>query len=417
MADDNCNITRRGKNALHLNGNHEEDCIISIIRPSKFLTTFLFCIGLFVAGWGCNTFLTSIQKNNTHTTKDDSIPLPDRHSMLFLEGDEHTIIEEQDLYDEYGITENYTYTNQKHNKNTSTSGHTLTSHTYSNYPLTMAKFSQFELGRKGPLESDIDRLTNSFDRGKMALDFSNEYRAYERVVTALESGAFDGRTIVMEGDSLTRQLFISLSCMIWSAGYVDKYDFDQAKVQIGGLNSVMNNVHDEASSKFIGRGALYLHGGGQLHYVANPESKQILETEVNVACNPTTEPGKKTKYQVRYNFQWEMEGFRPMSKNDLHILAAGHHEDRESHLAAYKQIYKCKSDEANVKEFESIPHMMYQLSSVESFWTTNGLYQSKFIEGADRMTCRANENTFDHRNEERDTLKGLVPLIPICVMK
>lgn len=182
--------------------------------------------------------------------------------------------------------------------------HVLHSYTYSNCPFTMAKFSQYELGKEGPFKSDIDRLTNSIDRGKMALDFSNENNAYDRVVTALQDGSFDDRKIVLDGDSLTRQLFISLGCMAWAAGYVDKYEFDQNEVYTGGENTIMNNVHYEASSKIIDRGLVHLKGGGQIYYIGNPIKKKIerfTDTMVSMACNSDSNSATKKNKKHKKN--------------------------------------------------------------------------------------------------------------------
>jgi hypothetical protein len=65
---------------------------------------------------------------------------------------------------------------------------------------------------------------NSEIRAQWALDFSNNAHAYKRVFHALENNAFDGRKIMFDGDSLTRQSFISLGCFAWNAGYVEDYD-------------------------------------------------------------------------------------------------------------------------------------------------------------------------------------------------
>jgi len=113
---------------------------------------------------------------------------------------------------------------QLQQKHRSTSEDDLSSFTYSNCPFILVKFNQHLLAKKGPFTSKNDRLMNSEIRAQWALDFSNNAHAYKRVFHALENNAFDGRKIMFDGDSLTRQSFISLGCFAWNAGYVEDYD-------------------------------------------------------------------------------------------------------------------------------------------------------------------------------------------------
>jgi hypothetical protein len=292
--------------------------------------------------------------------------------------------------------------------------HMLHSHTYSNCPFAMLKFNQFELSNEGPYTSDMDRLINSVDRGKIAKDFSNNNRAYERVVKALKFGAFRGRKVVLDGDSLTRQLFISLGCLAWSAGYVDEYEFKQDSMFEGGENTILNNARIEASSKFINEATLHLKGGGKIYYVGNPikeKIKAMTDTMMNNACNVTASVDslkkRMTPYRVRYNFKKE-ESLH-LRKRDVHILAAGHHEERDLYISAYKRMFECMKN--GTKDFDNWPHIMYQLSSVESFWTETGMHGNEFIKGANEMSCQSNPKTAPHRDEERDVLGGLVDFI------
>jgi hypothetical protein len=54
---------------------------------------------------------------------------------------------------------------------------------------------------------------------------------------------------------------------------------------------------------------------------------------------------------------------------------------------------------------------MYQLGSVESFWTKSGNYGDDRIDGGDNMSCQSSLNTSSHRDEERVELGGLMPFI------
>ena len=287
--------------------------------------------------------------------------------------------------------------------------HVLSSYSYSNCPFIMAKFSQDQLAREGHFKSEADRLTNSIDRAKSALDFSNDAFAYDRVVSALENNAFDGRKIVLDGDSLTRQFFISLGCLAWSAGYVEDYDVPEY-IYEGGLNSVLNNAQYEASSKLFTKGSITLKGGGRIFYIANPSEEKIetlSERMIHEACDNTN--ATKKQYQARYNFNTDL---LHMKAKDVVVYGAGHHTaERLKYISTYKRFFSCMKNGKSTSAFKRWPHMMYQLASVEHFWTENGGYGGTQIEGSDGMTCRPSTNFSPHREEERAELGGLVPFI------
>jgi len=288
--------------------------------------------------------------------------------------------------------------------------HVLSSYTYSNYPFLMAKFSQYHLAHEGPFTSKADRLTNSLDRAQAALDFSNEARAYERVVSALENGAFDGRTVVLDGDSLTRQFFISLGCLAWSAGYVIEYDVPM-DIYGGRLNSVLKNGQYDASSKIFSQGFIKLKGGGKMYYISHPSEKkieQLSDRMIHDACDNNTNTTKKYEYNARYNFD---EDFLKLKANDVVVYGAGHHQARSKYISTYKKFSQCMQDAKYKSSFNRWPHFMYQLGSVESFWTKSGNNGDERIDGGDNMSCQSSVKISSHREEERVELGGLMPFI------
>src|SRR5210317_864720 len=91
------------------------------------------------------------------------------------------------------------------------------------------------------LASSSKRQATMQEIGKQSLSLSNNAKSYQRVLTALQNGAFSNRKLVLDGDSLTRQLFISLSCMLWSAGYFTDYTISNYDVWSGGENPTLKN--------------------------------------------------------------------------------------------------------------------------------------------------------------------------------
>lgn len=92
----------------------------------------------------------------------------------------------------------------------------LMDYSYNHCPFTLKKFSQYEMSHLNI--SHNNDIEHSIIRAHKAKQFSNRYQTLKRVHRALESNSFYGRKIILDGDSLTRQIFISLSCLIWNAG-------------------------------------------------------------------------------------------------------------------------------------------------------------------------------------------------------
>jgi len=282
----------------------------------------------------------------------------------------------------------------------------LSSYTYSNCPFTMTKFSQFEMAKTGNFKSKQDRRINSMQRAKMALKFSNDARAYERVVTALEQNAFN-RTIVLDGDSLTRQLFISLSCLAWTAGYVTEFNVD-ADIYEGDTNTIMKNAGMHSSSKFFSEANVKLKGGGTIYYVGNGSRRAIDEYQEHLmgSC-------KLQKKKLRVRNTYDLNHLKLLTEKDIVVLAAGHNTEREVVISNYKEFLECvllnKEDHPN--SFQNWPNFLYQSMSNENFWTINGLHGKKKSPGKDQMSCQPSVTNTLHRTEEREILKDLVPFI------
>ena len=323
----------------------------------------------------------------------------------------------------------------------------LRSYTYSNCPFIMAKFSAYELS----FSSSRDTINNNNnnhnetlrningdsvqnnqlrDLAQKSLKVSNDFKAYQRIATAYQKGAYNNRRIILDGDSLTRQLFISTSCMLWSMGYVEDYTINNYDVWAGGQNSILTNFHYIASERFIKEASVTLRGGGKIYYIDyfNHEEKKMnhyfdmTQRVVHGACSSSGRSDKffrrrrRRQYKARYSFNQQP---LPLNKDDVVVVAAGHHNSsRETYISAYKQFFNCiKNDDDEEKKdlFEEYPHFFYQLSSVQSFWTTDGEYDSPPIEeeeeGTTTTTCRPNVDTAKYQKQDIDTFANLVPLI------
>lgn len=286
----------------------------------------------------------------------------------------------------------------------------LSSFTYSQCPLLMEKFSQFKMARKsGTFESELDYKINSMHRAEKALEFSNNHHAYDTVVSALESGAFDNRTIVLDGDSLTRQLFISLSCLSWSAGFVEEYDI-HAKVTTS--NPVLKSSAYRYPSTFFSSGHVRLRGGIEIYYYdKQSESRIKSQTEefLSNACNISDvkqEGEVSSKQKLRVNISKRTAGRNTiaLNENDIFLVSAGHHDTRELYMNAYQKAFRCMESDRNSTRFKRWPHILYQTSSVSSFWTASGEYGENLLAGKEVNSCREYVTQSARRSEERAQL-------------
>ncbi|KAL7564403.1 hypothetical protein ACA910_002721 [Epithemia clementina (nom. ined.)] len=279
----------------------------------------------------------------------------------------------------------------------------LSSFTYSNCPFTLAKFSQYHMAKTGPFKSAVDKKTNSLMRAEMALELSNDFRAYQRVRVALEKHAFN-RTIFMYGDSLTRQLFISLSCLAWSAGYVNEYSIGHVNVESGSANTILRNANYTASSRRYWQGHVKLRGGGAVYY----GGPQDVNRQGNIlgACNTSEDFEAKDPVDSNKTVKFDQD--------DVVVAAAGHHTGRQDILSLYKHIFPCILKAKTNKRTSAVarwPHFIYQLPSVPHFWTKDGTFQSPNIPGKDQMSCRESVPVARDSEQDRNTLQGLVPFL------
>ena len=85
-------------------------------------------------------------------------------------------------------------------------------------PLELYRHSQAFMAS---FDTNATTRSENTQRAQQSRQYSaDQHHSLQRIFHALSQGAFDGRTIVFDGDSLTRQLFISLSCLVHSAGYI-----------------------------------------------------------------------------------------------------------------------------------------------------------------------------------------------------
>ena len=298
----------------------------------------------------------------------------------------------------------------------------LSSYTYSHCPFALAKFSQYRMAKKGPFSSSEEREINSMHRAELALNYSNDALAYERVLTSLQNGGFDRRKIVLDGDSLTRQLFISLGCLAWNAGYVEEYNLNKVHVNAAEENKVLKSAEFQEPSILYLQGQIHLKGGGEIYYNMKFPKDVVPETNefVEAACNSNGSGGDgngngnetvNEREPIQAHVHNEILKMKP---SDVYVISGGHHsETRDIYLTAYQKAFQCMKDAQNenpeADPFTKWPYFFYQSSSVASFWTETGRLEGEDnpkINGKDPNSCRMTAPFSPWRDEERELLDG-----------
>ena len=265
------------------------------------------------------------------------------------------------------------------------------------------------MAQDGPFASALDQEINSIDRAELALNFSNDALAYERVLSSLQNGGFDKRKIVLDGDSLTRQLFISLGCLAWHAGYVEQYFLGDVH-EYPPSGGPLANAHFKEPSKLFVEGHIKLIGGGEIYFNTKPESLVVSQTNdhVEAACNNTKIGKQKKRIQAHIRSRDETI---VMGRSDVYVVAGDHHANRNTYLSAYKKVFQCMEDAHGSNAFYKWPKFFYQSSSVTSFWTESGAYTAKPIEGMDANSCRPTVHSAARREKESVKLGDLVSFL------
>lgn len=306
--------------------------------------------------------------------------------------------------------------------------HKLTNYEYSHCPFVMTKFSQHRMTKSGPFSSNQDYMIHSNHRAERALNISNDMLAYHRVKTALEDGAFDNRIIVLDGDSLQRQNYISLACLAWEAGFVQSYSHYVNVIPASKSTILRNTSYGDEPTSYFSNGYVLLQGGGEIHYTDNVSKMKKIGADLagrrigaitTQACDNHTAPDSdeiKAQLSVNVSTTIKQGGEIRMAKEDVLVIAGSHHASvRQIFLREYNRTLSCMkcAKESKKKTFERWPHIVFATSSVSSFWTESGQYSGRPLANSDPNSCRIKVPGSERvlRTEERNILGGKVPFI------
>lgn len=230
-------------------------------------------------------------------------------------------------------------------------------------PFESAVYSQHYMAAKavslGVNITKENAFVHDAERGEMARQLSIKHRTLPTVKKVLEEGGFHNRTITIVGDSHSRQLFMSLGCLIHAAdpSYIVDSDIkwvnnSEVRGPGGGMIESVSRVETENHTR-VGSGKLFLKGGGVINYRWYPSDRSVKSSWTIKACRQQRRP---------------LDG---LSSNDVLVVSTGTHNAVAKYLMReYQRLFDC----IRSKGPENFPKMAFMLSPYSHFPTASGAY-------------------------------------------
>ena len=273
-------------------------------------------------------------------------------------------------------------------------------------PLESSKLSQVFMGSVARARHMINDTStediHGLRRAHLARAFSEQHHSLQRVAAALRSHSFDGRRIIFEGDSLTRQLFTALACLAWGNGYMesertDWKEWDEA--EYNKLQSHFPGFFRKGRHSMLVNSVVQLKGGGQLVYrdrypvtgnnmYRNSVSLQRYDAWTG-ACSRN-----ETILSVDQT---------PLTSSDVIVINAGLHPDRNTQFDKIRTLVRqCQGAQ--------YPKFVYMLTPLQHFWTKKGTYDARALVD-DKWTCRPSVPDFQRQYGDIEHFEPLAPLL------
>ena len=232
-------------------------------------------------------------------------------------------------------------------------------------PFESSKLSQSYMATTHHNSSE-DKEIYGIERAILARDYAMDAHALERVHTALVSGAFNDRRIAFDGDSLTRQLFMSLGCLAWSSGHVVNHNISWIEYSPEDTAKFSKMFH-----KFINKGPHSVILNARIELDSGAEL--IYDDRYN---------GQHGRYMYHRNnpirklLNWTAscqadlpiyQGSTLLDSKDFVVINAGQHPDRNKQFAEIKNLLSCIKTKRRL-----YPHFTYMLTPLQHFWTAKG---------------------------------------------
>ena len=314
--------------------------------------------------------------------------------------------------------------NTPHSKSTATADKQFYPYGGFSCPLEMAPYAQpyqaYNRQRLLALNSSIfdgyqlNEASYDEERGKAAQQVSIQHRTLETVQQALRSGSFTNRTIRLVGDSHTRQLFMSLGCLLHASnphawvGHDVEWEH-KAAIRGPGSGTALDllQMTPNATHSKLTQGTLQLRN-----------DDGVVTNTSTILYEWYMWPAKLKRAWMRACNQRRPTLITGMTEHDVIVISAGTHGNaRKFLLSVLKDIFTCIRNQRQEKPgaLAHWPQFVYMLNPVTHFWTEDGDYEGPKLKDADSSnesirasTCNPHAAYHGFQTDEWDAIGDLV---------
>jgi hypothetical protein len=223
------------------------------------------------------------------------------------------------------------------------------------------------------------------------------------------------RRIFFVGDSLLRQVFISLSCLYWNQ--VQHYAvpwFERRHGRMNHANTISHGPHSKFEEARVvlkgGTEFIFHHGiGGLLTLGQDYRSHDPnMWLESCMRGKPFTTNVVDTDYSPIVSELNVPRTTMVLTTEDIVVINGSVHGDRGLNLNNVADLIQCMNRDPHKKK-TMWPRLVYVTTGAEHFPTDSGQYEEELI--GKNFTCRQ-QTLFDYRQkEERELVGGLLPIL------
>ena len=279
------------------------------------------------------------------------------------------------------------------------------------------EYCPFYVGKIAPPEVDLNTAN-------AAVEYSRKANAESVLQEALETSAFSRKTILV-GDSLTRQTYITIGCMLHKFGVIDGERDSYIAWQ--------NDKHENNPDKMFRDARIRFKWKGELNEIFyHPTAGRINEfgwnyymqagplkgTENWLESCQKREPFFLDTYKLKKKHHGphlsvlfndrDFEKVR-LDRNDVVIINAGFHPTgRKRNLQRIAQLADCMNEARSRGEGQNWPMIRYMRTSQQHFASENSNYDKE----SSGSPCREAENGQDpYYLEDLEYMEGKLPVL------
>jgi hypothetical protein len=228
--------------------------------------------------------------------------------------------------------------------------------------------------------------------------------------------SLSNRRIFFVGDSLLRQVFISMACMNWNrvTNYAVPW-FEQRSVRTRQPNTIGKGPHskfEEGRVQMQGNIELiYHHGIGNLlelgsEYQSHDPDSWIKACYLKKPFTTVTPKFQESGYLSTLNVQRESLILKP---RDIVLINASVHAGRSFNLQNIADLFRCKKQMKHPDK--SWPTMLYIMTGPSHFPTDTGAFEEELLEKEDDYNCRLHSTFHGYQDDEVRQLNDHLPML------